>query len=153
MHRRNFLFTSATIGSAFAFGRGAMAGKMPHAVITSATGQTRFNKAMRWAQLAFVESDPGNYDPGFWLGYFKKIHAEGALLSAGGVVAFYPTAVPLHHRSAWLQDKDVLGELVQGCRKMNMSVILRTDPHATRQEIADAHSDYIAVTAEEKALG
>lgn len=148
MHRRNFLLTSATIGSAFALGRGALAGTMPDAVITSENGQTRFNKAMRWAQLAFVESDPGNYDPGFWLDYFKKIHAEGALLSAGGIVAFYPTAIPLHYRSAWLKDKDILGELVQGCRKMNMSVILRTDPHATRQEMADAHPDYIAVTAD-----
>ena len=24
---------------------------------------------MRWAQLAFVEDDPGNYDPQFWLDY------------------------------------------------------------------------------------
>ena len=31
--------------------------------------------------------------------YFKRIHADGALLSAGGVVAFYPTDIPLHHRS------------------------------------------------------
>jgi hypothetical protein len=49
---------------------------------------------MRWAQLAFVESDPGNYDPAFWLDIIKKIHAEGALLSARGIVAFYPTAIP-----------------------------------------------------------
>ena len=29
-----------------------------------------------------------------------------------------------------------------------MSVILRTDLHATRQEMYDAHPDYIAVTAD-----
>ena len=39
---------------------------------------------MRWAHLAFVERNPGHYDPDFWLSYFKRIHADGALLSAGG---------------------------------------------------------------------
>ena len=107
-----------------------------------------FDKAMRWAQLAFVENDPGTYDPDFWLNYFRKIHADGVLLSAGGIVAFYPTNIPLHHKSKWLGNSDPLGYLVKECRKMNMSVILRTDPHATRQEMYDAHPDYIAVTAD-----
>ncbi|MBK5261505.1 MAG: hypothetical protein JJE17_02885 [Peptostreptococcaceae bacterium] len=31
---------------------------------------------------------------------------------------------------------------------MNMSVILRTDPHAVRQDVYDAHPDWIAVTAD-----
>ncbi len=107
-----------------------------------------FSKSMRWAQLAFVEKDPARYDPDFWLAYFKKIQATGALLSAGGVVAFYPTAIPLHHRSDWLGDKDPVGYMISGCRKMGMSVVLRTDPHATRQDMYDAHPDYISVTAD-----
>jgi len=61
-----------------------------------------FNRPMRWAQLTLVENDPGRFDPDFWLSYFKKIHADGTTLSAGGVVAYYPTNIPLHHRSDWL---------------------------------------------------
>ena len=38
-----------------------------------------FDKSMRWAQLAFVENDPGKYDPDFWLDYFNRIHADGVL--------------------------------------------------------------------------
>ncbi|TFG66661.1 MAG: hypothetical protein E4H27_09750, partial [Anaerolineales bacterium] len=109
-----------------------------------------FNHSMRWAQLAFVENDPGHYDPDFWLAYFKRIHADGALLSAGGVVAFYPTNIPLHHRSDWLGTSDPLGYLIAGCRKLNMSVILRTDPHAARQDVYEAHPDWIAVSADGK---
>ena len=37
---------------------------------------------MRWAQLSFVEDDPGNYDLQFWLDYFKKIHADATILNA-----------------------------------------------------------------------
>ena len=151
MDRRNFLIHSTAVGGALAFGRygaGRLETGSPTTLVVAPDGQTRFGNAMRWAQLAFVESDPGKYDPAFWLDYFKKIHAQGALLSAGGIVAFYPTAIPLHHRSDWLDDRDVLGELVTGCRKLGMSVILRTDPHAARRDMVEAHPDYIHVTSD-----
>src|SRR5512133_577014 len=93
------------------------------------TEGTWFNQPMRWAQLTLVENDPGSFDPDFWLSYFKKIHADGTTLSAGGVVAYYPTDIPLHHRSEWLGTSDPFGYLVSGSRKMSMSVIARTDPH------------------------
>jgi len=109
--------------------------------------QTWFNRPMRWAQLTLVENDPGSFDPDFWLSYFKRIHADGATLSAGGIVAYYPTDVPLHHRSDWLGNSDPFGYLVEGCRKMKMSIIARSDPHAARQNVYDANPDWIAVTA------
>ena len=103
---------------------------------------------MRWAQLAFVEDDPGNYDLAFWLDYFKNIHADAACLSAGGVVAFYPTEIPLHYRSKWLGNMDTFGDIVAGCRKLGMNVIARTDAHACHQDMYDAHPDWIAVDAQ-----
>ena len=143
MHRRDFIKNTGLASGALMFTQNsALAGFVPTDL------EPWFDKGMRWAQLAFVESDPGNYDPDFWLNYFRKIHADGVLLSAGGIVAFYPTEIPHHHRSDWLNNKDVLGYLVKECRKMNMSVVLRTDPHATRQDMYDAHPDYIAVTAD-----
>ena len=114
--------------------------------------KTWFNQPMRWAQLTLVENDPGNFDPDFWLRYFKQIHADGTTLSAGGVVAYYPTDMPFHHRSNWLGDSDPFGYLVKGSRKMNMSIIARTDPHATWQNVYDAHPDWIAVDADGEKL-
>ncbi len=118
----------------------------------AAWGQTNsssgwYGRPMRWAQLAFVEDDPGHYDPGFWLEYFKQIHADGACLSAGGCVAFYPTKVPLHYRSKFLGNGDAFGEMLAGCRKLGMNVIARVDPHAAHQDVYDAHPDWIAVEA------
>ena len=106
-----------------------------------------YGRPMRWAQLAFVEDDPGNYDPTFWLDYFRNVHAEGACLSAGGCVAFYPTQIPLHYRSKWLGNTDPFGDMVKGCRRLGMNVIARTDPHAVHQDVYDAHPDWIAVDA------
>jgi beta-galactosidase GanA len=47
----------------------------------------------------------------------------------------------------WLKDSDPFGYLVQGCRKMGMAVIARTDPHATWDNVKQAHPDWIAVEA------
>jgi hypothetical protein len=108
------------------------------------------DKPMRWAQLTLVEDDPGHYDHKFWLDYFKRTHSDAACLSAGGCVAYYPTKIPFHHRSQWLGDTDPFGELVRGCRDLGMVVIARTDPHATYDDVHDAHPDWIAVDAEGK---
>src|SRR5712671_3056091 len=85
---------------------------------TGAETQGWFDRPMRWAQLTLVEDDPGKYDVGFWLDYFKRTHSDAACLSAGGCVAYYPTKIPLHYRSHWLGNTDAFGDLVAGCRKL-----------------------------------
>ena len=105
---------------------------------------------MRWMQLTLVEDDPIHYDPAFWIDYCKRTQSDGVCLSGGGCVAFYPTEIPFHHRSAWLGDRDVLGELITGCRKLGMTILVRTDPHATYDDAKEAHPDWIAVDADGK---
>src|SRR6266576_3423263 len=102
----------------------------PSAESTPAT-PSWVDKPMRWAQLTLVEDDPGKFNLQFWLDYFKRTRSDAVCLSAGGCVAYYPTKIPFHHRSKWLGDRDIFGELVAGCRKQGMVVIARTDPHAT----------------------
>jgi Hypothetical glycosyl hydrolase 6/Beta-galactosidase trimerisation domain len=104
-----------------------------------------YDRPMRWAQLSFVESDPGNYDMAFWPDYFKRVHADATILNAGGCVAFYPTQIPLHYRSKWLGDRDAFGDLAGRCRELGMNVVARTDAHACHQDMYDAHPDWIAV--------
>ena len=145
MDRRKFIQHAGFIGGAV-----SLLGETAFANSFTGSEDPWFDKSMRWAQLAFVENDPGRCDPDFWLNYFDKIHADGVLLSAGGIVAFYPTEIPYHHRSAWLGNSDLLGYMVKECRKKNRTIILRTDPHATRQDMYDAHPDFIAVTADGK---
>lgn len=145
--RREFLVSTAAAGSG-----AALAGLAPASLWgesnAPAAGQVAPQwamKPMRWFQLAFVEDDPLHYSPSFWLDYFKRIRAEGTCLSGGGCVAFYPTEIPFHHRSKWLGNRDLLGEMITGCRKQNMSIIVRTDPHATWDDTKQAHPDWIAV--------
>ena len=121
----------------------------PQFAQTPAMGEW-YSRPMRWAQLTLVEDDPGNYDLNFWLDYFRRTHSDAACLSAGGCVAYYPTKVPLHYRSKFMGDRDPLGDLITGCRKLGMNVVARTDPHAAHDDVYQAHPDWIAVTADGK---
>jgi len=110
--------------------------------------ETWYDYPLRWAQLTLAENDPATLDLAFWLDYFRRVKAQGACLSAGGYIAYYPTDIPLHYRSAWLGDGDPFGDLVAGCRDMGMSVLARTDPHAVHEEVYEAHPEWIAVDSE-----
>lgn len=106
-----------------------------------------YDRPMRWAQVAFVEDDPGRYSLDFWIDYFRRIHADAACLSAGGCVAFYPTRVPFHYRSKFLGKTDPFGEFVQACRGIKMNVMARTDPHAMHDDAYRAHPEWAALDA------
>ena len=106
------------------------------------------DQCMRWGQLTLVDNDPGRFDPQFWLDYFDRTHCDGVCLSAGGCLAYYPTDVPLHRRSAWMGERDPFGELVAGCRAMGMAVLARTDPHACADDAAQAHPEWVSRDAQ-----
>src|SRR3977135_4325439 len=130
MGRREFLEAAAT-----AVGAAALSGGSQPAETTAAPDANPFDRAMRWGQLAFGENDPGRYDPQFWLDYFARTHCDAVTLSAGGVVAFYPTRVPFHHRSAWMKEgMDPFGALAGECRRRGLLVLARVDPHAVYED-------------------
>ncbi|MEK7474339.1 MAG: alpha-amylase family protein [Candidatus Coatesbacteria bacterium] len=114
-----------------------------------ATMASPLARPRRWVQLTLVEGDlrPGarpRYSARWWLDFARRVRAEGACLSAGGCVAFYPTRIPLHYRSRWMGRRDPFGELVRGCRRLGMVVVARTDPHAVHDPVFRAHPDWIA---------
>ncbi|WP_263381365.1 alpha-amylase family protein [Granulicella arctica] len=141
--RRVFLAQATGLTGASMFGLG-----FEREALAGGTGAGDwYGQPMRWAQVAFVDDDPGNYSLSFWMDYLKRLHVDAACLSAGGVTAFYPTEIPLHHRSAWLGSMDSFGEIAAGCRKLGMNVVARTDAHACHQNAYDAHPEWIAVDA------
>jgi len=144
--RRDFLQQTALLSGAALLadaGSGGVASDVP-----LRAGMSWLERPMRWAQLTLVENDPGRYDLDFWLDYFRRVHADAACLSAGGCVAYYPTKIPFHYRSAWMHESDPFGDLIAGCRNLDMVVVARTDPHATHHDTYDAHPDWIAVDAQ-----
>ncbi|MDF0546292.1 beta-galactosidase trimerization domain-containing protein [Sphingobium sp. H39-3-25] len=105
---------------------------------------------MRWFQLAFTEDDPGQFSPQFWIDYFKEIHADGACLSAGGGIAFYPTKIPYHGKARGLGEQNPFGDMVAGCKTLGMRVLARLDTHAMPEEVFAVHPEWAACSADGK---
>lgn len=107
---------------------------------------TWYERTMRWAQLTLTDTDPGTFDPDFWLRYFKESQCDGAVIGSGGYLAFHPTDIDYHHRATTLGDGDVFGYFVEKCRSMDMAVLCRSDAHATHADARRDHPEWLAVT-------
>ena len=103
---------------------------------------------MRWVQINFTEDDPGRFDPKFWLDFMQRTKTHGACLSAGGIVAFYPTKVPFHYRSPYLGASDPFGDMAKACKAMGLRVLARVDPSVLRPDALAAHPDWAARSAD-----
>jgi len=110
-----------------------------------ATAAPWYDRPMRWGQLTLVENDPPSLDVQYWLNYFQRCHCDAVTLSAGGVVAFYPSQVPLHYVSSYLGGRDSFGDLCRGCQKLGMVVVARVDPHAAHEDMYRAHPEWMRV--------
>lgn len=102
-----------------------------------------FLSATRWTQLTFTEDDPPVLDIDFWVDVMKRTRSNALCLSAGGYMAFYPSQIPYHYRSAQLGDRDSFGELVEQARRLGMHVMARVDPHAVHADAAQAHPEWL----------
>lgn len=145
--RRHFISLAAAGAITVAAGGIGMAQDAPIAPGNGAGGEW-FDRPMRWMQLVLVENDPGQYDPQWWLDLFKRSHVDAVCLSAGGCVAYYPSKIPGHHVSSWMKPgMDPFGELTDGCKKLGMIVVARTDPHAILKQTAAEHPEWAARNA------
>lgn len=105
-----------------------------------------YDGEQRWTQLTFVEDDPLTFDLGQWEDVMERTSSTAICISAGGYIAFYPTKIPLHYRSQFLGNRDLLGEVVDLARSRGMAVMARVDPHAVHRDVVEAHPEWIART-------
>ena len=61
----------------------------------------------RCGQTNFNERDPIELNIEWWIEYWSSLKLDTLLLNAGGIMAFYPTQIPYHHRSQFLGDRDL----------------------------------------------
>lgn len=107
-------------------------------------GKSSFVDANRWTQLTFTEDDPKHFDLERWIDIIKRTKSNGACISAGGYVAYYPTLIPFHHRSFEMNGRDIFGEVVDAARSLGVRVVARVDPHAVHADAARAHPEWLA---------
>ena len=109
-------------------------------------------KVRRVGQLNFTEHDPVAMNVEEWADYFKSIHADAVFVSITGIIAYYPTNVPFHHRSKFLGDRDFFGECVAAARKRNIHVVGRMSPDLNFEDALQAHPEWSMRDKEGNAL-
>jgi Hypothetical glycosyl hydrolase 6 len=104
-----------------------------------------YRTALRWGQTNLVEIDPQRYDDHWWREQWRRTRVQGVIVNAGGIVAYYPSEFPLHHRAVALGERDLYGEVVGAARDEGLKVIARMDSNRVAENFYRAHPDWICV--------
>jgi len=109
----------------------------------SAPGDRPWYATMRrCGQLNLNERDPLTLDVKSWIDYWASLKLDALLLNGGGIVAFYPTNVPYHHRSEFLGSRDLFGELAAATKSRNMRLVARMDCNYAYEDALKAHPEW-----------
>src|SRR5689334_23840790 len=133
--RRNFLKQGAVVAAALAVDAPAQ---------TDGRGVPWYRRAYRWGQTNITEKDPVRYDIGWWRKFWKRTEVQGVIINAGGIVAYYPSKYPLHHRAEYLNGRDLFGELTKAAHQDGIFVMARMDSNRTAEDFFQAHPDWFA---------
>jgi len=96
----------------------------------------------RWGQVNISEKDPAHYDIAWWRKYWKRTGIQGIIVNAGGIVAYYPSKVPLHHPAEYLNGGDLFGGLCGAAHEDGLAVFARMDSNRAYEEVYKAHPDW-----------
>jgi hypothetical protein len=107
-------------------------------------------RVTRWGQTNITEKDPPEYDIEWWRKHWKNTGIQGVIINAGGIVAYYPSKVPLHRQAQYLGGRDLFGELCKAAHDDGIAVFARMDSNRAHEEFFKAHPDWFAIDSEGK---
>lgn len=73
-----------------------------------------------------------------------SLHATSVVISAGGIIAFYPSEIYGHRVSDLLEGRDFIGEVTRRARAAGLRVIARVDFSSAQPAIAERHPEWLA---------
>ncbi len=127
--------------------RGFLGSVAATATLPAAPPQPWYRRAYRWGQTNITEKDPVRYDIPWWREYWKRTAVQGVIINAGGIVAYYPSRIPLHRPAEFLNGRDLYGELARAAHEDGLAVLARMDSNRAAEEFYRAHPDWFAIDA------
>lgn len=152
INRRSFLGTSfAAVAGTFTMASANMLSSVKGSTVKDSIPKNEipwYRRVTRWGQINITEDNAANFDIEWWRKYWKRTETQGIVLNAGGVVAYYPSKVPLHRRAEFLGDHDLFGDLCRAAHEDGLVVFGRVDSGKTDEDFYKAHPDWFAVDAD-----
>jgi hypothetical protein len=145
--RRSFLKKAAAASVAFAGSNLINAVSVDNSSSISALQDKIpwYKRVTRWGQTNITEKDPIIYDIGWWRNHWKNTQTQGVIVNAGGIVAYYPTKIPLHYQAKYLQGRDLFGDLCRAAHEDGLVVFARMDSNRANEDFYKAHPDWFAI--------
>ncbi len=107
-----------------------------------------YQSMRRCGQVNFNERDPIELNIDEWLDYWTSLKINALLLNAGGILAFYPTRLPYHHKSQYLGDRDLFGDFAKAATARGIRVVARLDCNYAWEEAWKAHPEWFERNAD-----
>jgi hypothetical protein len=125
----------------------ALAAALAEAQTPPSGSKPWYQRTYRWGQTNITEKDPEQYDIPWWREYWKRTEVQCVIINAGGIVAYYPSKFPLHHRAEFLNGRDLYGELAKAAHDDGLIVMARMDSNRTAEDFYRAHPDWFTRNA------
>lgn len=77
----------------------------------------------------------------------QAFNANILMINAAGIIASYPTRLPYHYQSPYLQG-DSLQAILAACHQAGIRVFARTDFSKVRRPIYEAHPEWATMTVD-----
>jgi hypothetical protein len=123
----------------------SLAGNSPSGNIQPADEIPWYRRVTRWGQTNITEKDPSYYDITWWRKHWKETQTQGIIVNAGGIVAYYPSKVPLHRQAQFLEGRDLFGDLCRAAHEEGLAVFARMDSNRAHEEFYKVHPDWFTI--------
>ena len=99
------------------------------------------DRPWRLIQTNLRERDMEDIDAEGYVESLRELHATVAMINTSGIIASYPTSLPFHTQSAFLQG-DGLATIIEACHEADIKVIARTDFSKVRMALHELHPEW-----------
>jgi Hypothetical glycosyl hydrolase 6/Beta-galactosidase trimerisation domain len=138
--RREFMALSASAAAAVSLSNALVAEEQPRTDLRA--DLPWHQKVRRVGQVNITEHDPVSLNVEEWADYFSSLKCDVVFASVTGIIAYYPTEVPFHRKSKFLNGHDFTGDLVNAAKKRGMRVIARFSPDLNWGDALAAHPEW-----------
>lgn len=102
----------------------------------------------RCAQHNLNEYDPKNLDINYWVNYWSDLKVDAVIVTAGGLIAMYPTKVSGHYKSQFLGNRDLFGDYLKALKKKGIRVVARIETNYLHKDIFIEHPEWFEKNAD-----
>ena len=99
---------------------------------------------LRILQTVLRQPDAANYNVDSLVQYMREVYANVLVINGGGVVDYFQNTLPMANINPYIDERELLADIVSGCHQAGIKVIARVDFRGVEKVRYDLHPDWFA---------